>query len=85
MVWINNFTCITDYRRGFGSVNRFTKYSLVVTTSNYTTFKITVIMTNKVFYICFNYPLLGNRTKQWLFFRKVFLSVSWQRILTQEL
>jgi hypothetical protein len=40
-------TCISDYRRVFGSVSRFVGYSLVVTTINYNTFKITVIITHK--------------------------------------
>jgi hypothetical protein len=48
----NAVTCISDYRRGFVLANRFIGYSLIVTTINYNTFKITVIITNKVFYIC---------------------------------
>jgi hypothetical protein len=40
-------TCISDFRRGSGFANRFIGYSLVVTTNNYKTFKITVIITHK--------------------------------------
>jgi hypothetical protein len=39
--------CISDYRRGFGLANRFIGYSQVVTTINYNTIKITVIVTYK--------------------------------------
>jgi hypothetical protein len=42
-------TCISDLYLGFALVNRFIGYSLVVTTSNYNTFKITVIIAYKVF------------------------------------
>jgi hypothetical protein len=41
--------------------------------TNYNTFKIAVIITHKKFYYtCFNYSLLGNRSKQWLFLCKIF-------------
>jgi hypothetical protein len=39
--------CISDLRRGFELANRFIAYSQVVTTVNYNTFKITVIITHK--------------------------------------
>jgi hypothetical protein len=39
---------------GFGLVSRFIGYSLVVTKNNYNTSKIPVIITNKVFCICFH-------------------------------
>jgi hypothetical protein len=40
-------TYLSDFRRGFGLANRFIDYSSVVTTINYNTFKITVIITHK--------------------------------------
>jgi hypothetical protein len=40
-------TYISDFRRGFGLANRFIGYSPVVTTINYNTFKITIIITHK--------------------------------------
>jgi hypothetical protein len=40
-------TCISDFRREFGLANRFIGYSLVETTNNYNTFKITVIIAHK--------------------------------------
>jgi hypothetical protein len=41
------FTCISDFRCGFGLANRFIGYSPVVTKINYNTFKTTVIITYK--------------------------------------
>jgi hypothetical protein len=43
----NIVTCTSDQRQGFGSVRRFIGSPLVVTTINYNTFKITVIVTHK--------------------------------------
>jgi hypothetical protein len=41
-------TCISDYRREFGLVSRFIGYAVVVTTINDNTFKIAVIIANKI-------------------------------------
>jgi hypothetical protein len=38
-------TCISDFRRGFGSVNRFIECSPGGTTINYNTFNLTVPIT----------------------------------------
>jgi hypothetical protein len=41
----NIVMCISEYRRGFGLVNRLFGYSPVVNINNFNTFKITVIIT----------------------------------------
>jgi hypothetical protein len=43
---IHIVTCISDLQTGFGSVSRVTGHSPVVTTNNYNTLKITVIITH---------------------------------------
>jgi hypothetical protein len=39
-------TCFSNLKTGFGLVSRFIGYSLIVTTDNYNTLKITVIITH---------------------------------------